>query len=260
MPTTRPHIAGWWKGARTAAVDLAFPPRCGACGGDAGDAPAAAMICAECFDQLRLIDWPVCDRFAAPLPTTGGVTLDCMVCRDERLKFDRTLALGSYEGLLREWIMRMKEDRTGLSTRVLAELAWERLGQALTEPSTGAPPIDVVAAVPMHALRWWQRRVNPPGDLAARVARKLGVPAAPRLLRLRRNIPPQIGLSRPGRFKNVAGEMAVRPGYSLQSAHVLLVDDILTTGATASEAARAVKRAGAARVTVLVLARTPAES
>jgi predicted amidophosphoribosyltransferase len=78
------------------------------------------------------------------------------------------------------------------------------------------------------------------------------------MLQVRRNIPPQIGLSRPGRFRNVAGEMALRPGYSLQAAHVLVVDDILTTGATASEAARVLKRAGAARVSVFVLARTPA--
>ncbi len=77
------------------------------------------------------------------------------------------------------------------------------------------------------------------------------------MLRQVRNIPPQLGLSRPGRFANVAGRMVVRSGYSLQSAHVLVVDDILTTGATASEAARALKKAGAATVSVLVMARTP---
>jgi ComF family protein len=170
-----------------------------------------------------------------------------------RLKFDRTIALGRYEGLLRQWIMQMKEDRSRMASRVLAGLAWERCGKALRELQ-----VDVVAAVPMHWRRRWQRRVNPPGDLAARLAEKLGVPAAPRMLQTPRNVPPQIGLSRPGRFRNVAGEMALRPGYSLQAAHVLLVDDILTTGATASEAARVLKRGGAARVSVFVLARTPA--
>jgi ComF family protein len=176
-----------------------------------------------------------------------------MSCRNDRLKFDAALALGSYEGLLREWILRMKEDRSRLSSRVLGELAWEALGPALRQLN-----VDVAAAVPMPAWRRWQRGVNPPGDMAERMARKLGVPAAPRMLRIRRNIPAQIELSRPGRFANVRGEMALRRGYSLQAAHVLLVDDILTTGATASEAARVLKQAGAARVTVFVLGRTPA--
>jgi predicted amidophosphoribosyltransferase len=95
--------------------------------------------------------------------------------------------------------------------------------------------------------------------LAEQMARRLGASFAPRMLRQLRNIPPQIGLSRAGRFRNVAGEMAVRPGYLLQAAHVLLVDDILTTGATASEAARRLRGGGAKEVTVMVLGRTPAE-
>jgi ComF family protein len=213
------------------------------------------MICSPCREELRLIDWPVCERCAAPIPEANGAQLVCNTCRGVRLRFDRTIALGSYEGLLRRWIMRMKEDRSGLAARTLAQLAWERLGESLR-----GLQIDVVAAVPMHPLRRWQRGVNPPGQIAECVARNLGVPAAAALLRARRNIPPQIGLSRRGRFLNVDGEMVVRRGYSLQAAHVLVVDDILTTGATASEAARALKAAGAAQVTALVLARTPAEA
>lgn len=248
-----PTVASWWRRTHAATLDLLLPPRCGACGNDIPATHGAAQVCDQCRRELPLIDGPVCARCAAPVPNAGDVTLDCMYCRGVKLKFDLTLALGVYDGLLRQWIMRMKEDRTGLASRVLCDLAWERLAPALTET-----PIDVIAAVPMHAMRRWQRGVNPPGDIAERLARKLRVPAAPRLLRLRRNIAPQIGLSRAGRRKNVAGEMALRPGYSLQAAHVLLVDDILTTGATASEAARVLKRAGAARVTVFVLARTPA--
>jgi ComF family protein len=219
------------------------------------DPPGAVAICPSCRQQLQLVDWPVCERCAAPVPEARGATLACSACRGVKLRFDRALALGSYEGLLRHWIMRMKEDRSGVSVRTLAALAWERLGNSLRGLA-----IDAVAAVPMHPLRRWQRGVNPPAEIAELAARKLGVPAAARLLRTRRNIPPQIGLSRRGRFQNVAGEMAVRRGYSLQAAHVLVVDDILTTGATASEAARALKAAGAERVTVLVLARTPAEA
>lgn len=248
-----PGAGSWRQRARAAVVELLFPPRCGACGRDMPDAIGPAMVCQACRAELPLIDWPVCARCAAPVPTARGQTLACMHCRDTKLKFDRTLALGSYEGLLRQWIMRMKRDRSGLTARALAELVWEHLGAQLSRLQ-----VDVVTAVPMHAWRRWLRGVNPPAELAERLAGKLGVPAAGRMLRAVRNIPPQIGLSRPARFLNMAGEMAVRPAYSLPAAHVLLVDDILTTGATASEAARALKKSGAATVTVLVVGRTPA--
>lgn len=245
----------WLTQSRRAAVDLLFPPQCGACGGEYPRAGSGDIVCNHCRDELEaLTSGPVCARCAAQVPSVGDVVLECSHCRAAKLKFERTFALGSYEGLLRQWIMRMKADRSGLATRMLAELVWQKHGESLSTLG-----VDVVANVPMHPWRRWQRGVNPPREFAEQIARKLGVPASPRLLRQVRNIPPQIGLSRPARFRNVAGEMAVRPAYYLQAAHVLLVDDILTTGATASEAARALRRAGASTVTVLVLGRTPAE-
>lgn len=245
----------WLSQSRQAAIDLMFPPQCGACSADLPQSASREIVCDDCRDELTaLTAGPVCARCAARVPSVGDVELACSHCRAAKLKFDRTWALGSYEGLLRQWIMRMKADRSGLATRMLCELAWQKLGDELS-----ALGVDVVANVPMHPWRRWQRGVNPPRDFAEQIARKLGAPAAPGLLRQVRNIPPQIGLSRPARFRNVAGEMVVPPAYHLQSAHVLLVDDILTTGATASEAARALRRAGASSVSVLVLGRTPAE-
>ena len=150
----------------------------------------------------------------------------------------------------------MKADRQRLATRTLAELAWQRWASDLRELS-----VDVVTAVPMHRWRRWQRGVNPPRR-SGRADRpdELGVPAAGRHAAAVRNIPPQIGLSRPARFRNVAGEMAVRPGYHLEAAHVLLVDDILTTGATCQRSGpRAASAPAPSEVTVFVLARTPAD-
>jgi len=212
-------------------------------------------MCAACRAELPLIDWPACPKCAAPVPATGGVELACNHCRGAKLRFSRTVALGSYEGLLRQLVMRMKTDRSELVARTLADLAWEELGPVLSNLN-----VDVVAAVPMHPWRRWQRGTNPPQTLAELLAKRLGVPAAADMLRLVRNVPPQIGLSRPARFRNVAGEMAVRATYHLAASHVLLVDDILTTGATCSEAARVLRRAGAAEVTVFVLARRPGDA
>ncbi|HYO23952.1 MAG TPA: ComF family protein [Lacipirellulaceae bacterium] len=243
----------WLRQGGTAAVDLLFPPRCGACDAETPGAAGPVILCDPCREQLAPDDGPVCPRCAAAVPVAGDAVLPCSACRDLRLRFDRTLALGPYEGLLSRWILRMKEDRTRLAGRMMLELAWQRLGQQLRDLQ-----VDAVTAVPMPFWRRVVRGVNAPSDLAERLAQKLGVPAAPRLLRMAAKVPPQHELSRAGRFRNVAGKMTLRPGYSLQAPHVLLVDDILTTGATASEAARVLKRAGAATVTVFVLARTPA--
>jgi ComF family protein len=246
-------VRRWLARGCGAAVDLLFPPRCVACAADLSQADSRVMLCRDCRDQLPLIEWPVCLRCAAPVPTTDGVELACNHCRGDKLRFDRTMALGAYEGNLRQLVMRMKTDRSQLVANTLVELAWQELGARLLDLN-----VTAIAPVPMHLRRRWQRGVDPPRAMAERIAAKLGVPAAVGLLRLKRNVAPQVGLSRPGRFRNIAGEMAVRSTYHLQAAHVLLVDDILTTGATCSEAARVLKRAGAKQVTVFVMTRTPA--
>ena len=243
----------WWRHAISAGLDLLFPAKCVACHDDLGDERRASSICSDCEERLDFIDWPVCPRCAAPVPSTDGIDLACNHCRGDKLRFERTIALGSYEGLLRQLVMRTKADRQGVVTQALAKLAWQRLSDQLLELQ-----IDVVTAVPMHRWRRWQRGVNGPLQIAQRLAERLQVPCAGQMLQLVRNVPPQVGLSRPARFRNVAGEMSVGAPYHLAAARVLIVDDILTTGATCSEAARVLRRAGAADVTVLVLARTPA--
>jgi ComF family protein len=245
-------VGGWLERTRGASLNLLFPPRCVACSGELEGGAGEVMLCQGCREKLPLIDWPVCSRCAAPVPEANGVRLECNHCRGDKLRFERAIALGSYEGLLRQLVMRMKTDRNELIAQTLTELAWHKLGTELA-----ALGVDVVTAVPMHPWRRWQRGTNPPRAIAERLAEKLRVPAAGGMLRLRRNVPAQVGLSRPARFRNVAGEMAVRTTYHLASAHVLLVDDILTTGATCSEAARVLRRAGAAEVSVFVMARTP---
>jgi predicted amidophosphoribosyltransferase len=145
----------------------------------------------------------------------------------------------------------MKTDSNELLARMLAELAWRKLGDRLSQFN-----VDVVASIPMHPLRRLQRGANPQRVVARALAQKLGVPAAAGMLRLRRNVPTQLGLTQPGRFRNVHRQMRVAKSYYLDDARVLVVDDILTTGATCSEAARALKRAGATQVAVFALART----
>lgn len=234
-------------------VDLLMPARCVGCGFEMHAARDGVMLCDGCRDQLSLRDWAACPRCAARVPEASGVRLDCPHCAGDRLHFARAVALGSYEGYLRQLIMRMKVDRRELIARALADLAWNLAGAELAELR-----IDVVTAIPMHPWRRWTRGTDPPGIIAERLAEKLGVPAARGMLRLKRHVGLQVGLSRRARFLNVAGEMQVGRDHRLTAARVLVVDDILTTGATCSEAARALRAAGAADVAALVVARTPA--
>ncbi|MCA9236558.1 MAG: ComF family protein [Planctomycetales bacterium] len=247
----------WLAGAGAAVRDLLLPPRCVACDGDFQPPAVAAaarplLLCETCRREIPTFTGAVCARCLAPVPVAAGVELPCGWCRQWQPKFARALAAGPYEGLLRLLLLRNKVDTGGVLARTLIDLVWERCGESLA-----ALNVDVVAAPPMSWRRRWQRGVCAQAELARAAARRLGVPAAPGMLRLRREVAPQLGMSRAGRLRNLHGEMQLARGYRLDAAHVLVVDDILTTGATCSEAARVLLKSGAREVSALVVARTP---
>ncbi|MCA9231955.1 MAG: ComF family protein [Planctomycetales bacterium] len=186
------------------------------------------------------------------MPEIPGPVDECGHCREDRLQFERAIALGSYEGLLGELIVRMKYDRNERLASTLATLILSELGEVIRELQ-----VDGIVPVPMVPWRRLARGTNSPAALAALVGRELGVPVFPRVLQYRRKPSQQKGLSRSGRFRNMRNLIFAKAGYPLEASHVLLVDDILTTGATCSEAARALKQAGAAQASVLVAGRTP---
>jgi ComF family protein len=130
------------------------------------------------------------------------------------------------------------------------------LGRYLTKalPVDG-PLFDLVVPMPLHWFRRWRRGFNQSELLAREVSRRLGLPMAAGVLARRRHAPPQSGLSSAARRRNVAGLFSVKDRLEVEGRRVLLVDDVLTTGATAQSAARALKSAGAAQVVVLTLAR-----
>jgi ComF family protein len=207
-------------------------------------------FCPECVGQLKLLDGPTCVRCGADVP--GKIARErCHLCRGTRLWFDEAVALGRYDGTLRDWLLRMKDGRHESLALPLAELFWLRRRERLE-----AMRPDVVVPVPMHWRRRLARGTNSPVLLAERLAGRLGVPLAGELLRRTRHTPPQFSLPPSERPANVRGAFRVRTGYHLERARVLLVDDILTTGSTCSAAARALKQTGASLVAVAVAART----
>jgi ComF family protein len=174
---------------------------------------------------------------------------NCTLCRLGLKGFDAVYTYGSYEGTLRELIHLFKYSKI----KTLAV----RFGPMLARAIPREAAFDVAVPMPLHWRKRWQRGFNQADLLAREAALRWQVPVLP-AARRRKPTATQAGLTNAQRRQNVVGAFAVKDGYRNQLAgkHVLLVDDVMTTGATASACARALKQAGAARVTLLTLART----
>lgn len=248
---------------RRGIADLVFPPSCVCCDEELDEAASAARsvsICTACFEQMEFFEGPTCELCGAPVPpalaskessSSARRSVGCYRCRGRKLWFDGTVALGLYNGKLRETLLRMKRVEGDALSLALGRLMWQMRGERLA-----ALDADVVVPIPLHWRRRIVHRTNSAALLAEVLSSKLRVPKADRLLRRTRSTRRQNDVSHTERWGNVRKAFAVRAGYHLRDAHVLLVDDILTTGATCSEAARALRSAGAARITVAVAART----
>jgi ComF family protein len=229
-----------------AAADVLMPPLCLAC-----RHPLAAhhAICARCWSQIDFIRPPLCDRLGIPLPFGIGAPMISAAAAADPPDYDRARAVARFDGVMRELVhdlkFRDRQDVRRLFGRWLAEAGAELLAEA-----------DVVIPVPLTRARLIRRRFNQAAILAQEVARLSGRRYEPQLLLRSRRTVPQVGLSRDQRRKNVAGAFTVSPGRqpALNGARVVLVDDVITTGATVGACARALRRAGAAHVDVLALA------
>ncbi|MEX0677697.1 MAG: ComF family protein [Pirellulales bacterium] len=228
-------------------LDLVFPPVC-ACCRDAVEPGSFAPVCAAC--RAALVDArPGCPRCGASIPP-GGDPQKCARCRDKRFHFDRVSRLGVYQGALRSAVLRIKRSHQRALAVALAEL----LAESAAAPLAALAP-DVVVPVPMHWTRKLWRGANSPDAIAKRLAAHLGLPARPDLLVRCRRTAPQASLSHSRRRANVRGAFRARRDPDLPGARILLVDDIMTTGATVDEAAKILSKSGARVVAVAVLAR-----
>jgi ComF family protein len=170
----------------------------------------------------------------------------CGLCRRGLNGFDAAYSFGFYDGPLRDLIHLFKYD--GIQS--LARPFGEWLAVALPRDQK----FDAIVPMPMHWLRRWRRGFNQSELLAREIVRRTGLPLL-EVVRRRRSTPPQAGLSNRQRRTNVAGAFSVTRPKAIQGLHLLLVDDVLTTGATLSACAAALKRGGAKRISALTLAR-----
>ncbi|WP_288198156.1 ComF family protein [uncultured Pleomorphomonas sp.] len=233
-------------------ADLVLPPACPVCRARLG---SAGGLCADCWQGVRFLERPWCERLGTPLPIDLGPGILSAAAVADPPAFARARSAVSYEGPVPDLVHALKyADRTDLAPMLGAWMA--RAAHELVADA------DMLVPVPLHWGRLARRRFNQAALLAHEVGRLTGLPVATRLLLRSRRTPRQVGLGRDERARNMRGAFAVPDGKRMELAgrRPVLVDDVLTTGATLEAATRALLAAGAAAVDVLTLARVVAPS
>lgn len=282
LPAALPDLPPGWRQWVTAGLDLLFPPLCLLCHSRLGEG-RRDPLCGSCWERLPRLTSPYCaccgrpfyafepvgpSGSGAPGPTRApvssaslieteqssgrGVGL-CEPCRRQPPPFAYARAAALYRDAVREALHAFKFGRKTALARPLADLL-EEAGQDML---TGQA-VDCLVPVPLHPAREAERGFNQALLLARRLSRRWGLPVAENMLRRVRATRGQTELSAAERRQNVRGAFVLRRADLLAGAHVLLIDDILTTGATAAECSRVLLEAGGARtVGVLTVARVP---
>lgn len=247
-----PPIQHYVKSAAAALADLVVPPTCLYC-----RKPLAVhdALCAHCWRSIKFIRPPICDRLGIPLPfDIGGRAISAQAEADPP-EYDRARAVAHFDGVLRDLIHQLKYGDSHIARRLFGR--W--LAQAGEEILRDA---DLIVPVPLDRWRLLKRRFNQAAILSSELHRLTGIAWDPLILQRIKHTNSQVGLTRDQRRRNVQGAFAVAPDRvaAVQDRGIVLIDDVVTTGATAEGCARALKRAGAARVDVLALGLVTSES
>lgn len=233
-------------GSARTLFDLLFPPRCVVCG-----SPGSA-VCGACLGKARQAPEPRCVRCDAPLDARMSRAGQCAECASGRLApaLDRMLVATLYEGVIQTAIQALKYHGKRRAAAPLAALMADRWRAA-------GGQADVIIPIALHASRLHERGYNQADLLGRELARRTGLSLRRDLLTRARATRPQTHTAWEERERNVAGAFALRPGAQATLANrvVLLVDDVMTTGATAQAAASALRTAHPAAIIALAIAR-----
>jgi ComF family protein len=231
-------------------ADVVYPPLCIICGARLGH--EERHVCAACLRRLPLIEGPRCPVCCRPIRTRGGSAQVCGACRlRPRRLIDRVAAAGEYQAGLKQLIHLYKYRHHQFLSRLLVNLVVRQARE------TGIlEHADWLVPIPLHWTRKRWRGFNQALELARGLSGACGVPVmAPRSFRRVRRTTPQVRLNAPSRAANMKGAFAVRSPKLVHGARLVLIDDVLTTGATAEECARVLRHAGAVDVRLLTIAR-----
>jgi ComF family protein len=220
-------------------LDLVYPPFCLSC------RRAGHYLCAECIEKIQFIEYPFCRVCGAPCEAAR-----CVACKEREFAFESARSVAIFEGVLRDAIHAMKYDFHAAVAEPLGELMATRFpGSSL------AGKVDLVIPVPIHRSRMLVRGFNQSEELARKLCRRVSLPLVTDVLYQPCKTKHQVNLSYDERASNMRGAFVVRDARKVAGKRVLVLDDVLTTGATANEAALALKNAGAKSVHAYTLAR-----
>ncbi len=228
-------------------LGLFYPPHCAKCHADTN---AGAHLCAACAREARKIEPPFCHQCSQPFEGAIEGEFTCSNCSDRTFHFDCAVTRYLSRGVVREFIHRFKYDRHFYLRHPLAD--W--MAEALDDDRIHAQPFDAFVPVPLHAARFRERDFNQAEVLAQLLAKRTGRPVLKALKRIRYTTT-QTRLDREQRMENLRNAFRVRHAATVQSRHLILVDDVFTTGSTVEECARVLRQAGAASVRVVTVAR-----
>lgn len=232
-------------------ADLLFPPRCALCGTvDHAASDGGNAYCPDCIDKLTPEPLNRCQRCAAEIGPYASSNDGCVHCRNRKLRFNSVVCLGMYDGSLRKALLAAKWSFSAVRMRSLGALLATGRSAELNDKS-----IDRIVPIPQHWRQRLVRNFNPAWIIAHELASRLNIECDVHLLRRVSRTRPQKRVSVKQRFENQSDTLAVAYPHAVQGERILIVDDVLTTGATCSEAAKVLKAAGAKSCTVAVLAR-----
>ncbi len=223
-------------------LDFALPPRCAACGVIVDQ---MGTFCAECWTRIDFLGTNGCQRCGIPLEATDFEI--CAACLAQPSPLDRTRAAVAYGEIARALALRLKYGRKTALVVTMARFMATHLGEV--------PQGSVIVPVPLHRRRLWTRGFNQAALLARELGRTQGMAVDCRMLVRTRSTPPLKAMSLSQRRRTVAGVFALAENQVVAGRTIILVDDVLTTGSTASACARTLKRAGAERVELISWAR-----
>ena len=239
-------LRAWFEQAGRGALDFLFPPTCLVCRAAVAQTDA---LCGACWGGMRFIERPFCDRLGTPFEHEMGEGVLSAKAVDDPPVFARARAVVCFEeGPARRLVHRLKySDRMELARPMGQWMA--RAGRDILAEA------DVLAPVPLHVTRLWRRQFNQAAALGRAVSQTCGKPMNLGLVERSRATRPQVGLTRAERAVNLQGAFRCPETAEVKGRRIVLVDDVLTSGATANAAARALLKQGAKAVDVLVFAR-----
>lgn len=228
-------------------LNLLYPPHCAIC---LCETLAGEHLCAECRKQAVVIAAPFCQTCSEPFSGQIDGTFTCPNCQDRRFHFTHAVSRYRSREVVREMVHRFKYNGKVHLRHVLVD--W--LAETLDDTRLQTPPCDRIVPVPLHSTRQRERGFNQAYVLSEELACRSSIPLADCLKRIRYTTTQTI-FEREERMENLHGAFQMRQNADVRNLHLLLIDDILTTGSTVDECGRVLMDAGAASVRVATVAR-----